>query len=214
MQDNREQFSFIEAQSAAAYLKEYAKRYQEGLARVSPEELNRAAKVLVGAIERHAHVYVAGNGGSAAISDHLTCDWQKGTWRPTPDTTGPCLHVSSLVSNVSLLTAIGNDFGFENVFSSQLEMVAKRGDVLVLISSSGNSPNIVRAAEFGKTLGMTTIGLTGFKGGKLNTLCDVRLHVPVENYGIVEDAHQSLMHVLAQFLCVRTTATEHAAGHS
>jgi phosphoheptose isomerase len=143
-----------------------------------------------------ARVYVAGNGGSASIANHLTCDWMKGT-----HVTGkPALKVHSLGSNGTLLTAIANDFGFEESFAHQVELLGEAGDLLVLISSSGNSANIVRALEVARLKRMKIIGLTGFTGGKLKELCDVSLHVPVHNYGIVEDTHQSLMHCLAQFL--------------
>lgn len=135
-------------------------------------------------------VFVGGNGGSSAISDHLSCDFEKGAGRP----------VVNLSARPALLSAIANDYGYEHTFSWQL-MAAKvdAWDTVILISSSGNSPNIVEAAKFAKSQGAKILGLTGFDGGQLKKLSDVSLHIAINNYGIVEDCHQALMHVLAQF---------------
>ena len=99
-----------------------------------------------------------------------------------------------------LYSAIANDIGFEAVFSHQIALTGRAGDVLVAISSSGNSPNILAGVDAAKEAGMVTIGLSGFSGGKLRASADIVLHVDIDNYGIVEDAHQALCHVLAQFI--------------
>ncbi len=104
---------------------------------------------------------------------------------------------------MSLYSAIANDFGFETVFSRQIELVGKLGDVLIAISSSGNSPNIIAGVAAAKAAGITTIGLSGFSGGKLKESADIALHVDVANYGLAEDAHQAIIHVLAQFMAYR-----------
>ena len=143
-----------------------------------------------------------GNGGSAAIADHLCCDLVKGTHVDGH----PTIEVGSLTSNVALYSAIANDFGFENVFSTQIKFLGKEGDVLIAISSSGNSANIIQAVESAHALGMTSIGLSGFKGGPLKENAHIPLHVDAQNYGIVEDAHQSMMHILAQFIAGRRDA--------
>jgi phosphoheptose isomerase len=148
-------------------------------------------------------VFVAGNGGSAAIADHLCCDWTKGTHAANLVP----LRTHSLVSNVALLTAVANDFGYDDAFARQLEMLGVAGDVVLLISSSGNSPNVLAAADRAKALGITTIGLTGFSGGALAARADFALHVPYANYGLVEDCHQILMHTFAQLF-----AREREAG--
>lgn len=138
-------------------------------------------------------VYVAGNGGSAAIAEHLMCDFMKGS----------NIKVQSLVSNVAMLTAMANDLDYQDIFAAKLKMVgASSRDVLILVSSSGMSPNIVRAIEYAKELSIPVIGLSGFNGGILRDECDVSLHVPVHNYGVIEDAHQAIMHVLAQWALV------------
>ncbi|OGN67997.1 MAG: hypothetical protein A3K57_03220 [Caulobacterales bacterium RIFOXYA1_FULL_67_7] len=103
-------------------------------------------------------------------------------------------------ATVELVTAIVNDIGVEQMFSFQLESLASSGDVLVAISSSGASPNIISALKTAREMGMKTIAMTGFSGGAASELADVSLYVKAENYGIVEDTHQSLMHILAQYM--------------
>jgi phosphoheptose isomerase len=105
-----------------------------------------------------------------------------------------------MCSNVALYSAIANDFGFEKVFETQIAYRGRAGDVLLAISSSGNSPNILAAVRAAHEAGLSTIGLSGFGGGKLRNIVQVPIHVGANNYGIVEDAHQSVMHVLAQYI--------------
>jgi D-sedoheptulose 7-phosphate isomerase len=178
------------------FLKSYVEALTQALETVSAEQLDRVVALLIASLNNGNTIFVAGNGGSAAISDHLCCDWCKGTRVEGRKS----LHVHSLSSNFALISAIGNDYGFEDVFSTQLEMFAKKGDALVLISSSGNSPNILKALRKAKELGVDTVGFSGFSGGELAKNADINLHVNFPNYGVVEDSHQILMHVLAQFL--------------
>ncbi len=186
----------LKAASASEYFGQYRKNLSETLDKVDGSKIDSALSILLKAIESGAQVFVAGNGGSAAIANHLCCDWTKGTFARGQKP----LMTHSLSANTSMLTAVANDLGFEQSFSAQLEMMGKADDVLVLISSSGNSPNILRAAEMAREMKITVIGLTGFSGGKLQQASDVAIHVPIANYGIVEDAHQMIMHTLAQFL--------------
>jgi D-sedoheptulose 7-phosphate isomerase len=185
--------------SPKSYLKEYYEALGQALDAVPEEALDRALDLLQNVRNMNKKIIVAGNGGSAAVAEHLTCDWMKGT--RTSD--GQTLRVVSLVSNVALNSALANDFGFENALSVHLEMIGEPGDVIVLVSSSGNSPNILKAIEVAKKVGISVIGMSGFKGGQLHERSDVSLFVPYENYGLVEDAHQMLMHVLAQTLVKR-----------
>ena len=110
---------------------------------------------------RRARLWVAGNGGSAAIADHLLCDWVKGTFTPFEMP----IHVHSLVSDTALLTACANDFGYDASFSRQIEMQAQPGDVLICISASGNSANILAALRMASSVVLKTFDLTGFEGG-------------------------------------------------
>ena len=160
------------------------------------EALKAAAALLARAYENHAQVFVCGNGGSAAISNHLVCDHLKGVQTDT----GLRPRVISLASNMETITAVANDISYDEIFAYQLRTLADAGDVLVSISSSGDSENVVRACQWAKDNGLTVIAMTGFGGGRTRGLADVSLHVAGDNYGVVEDTHQSLMHILAQFL--------------
>jgi len=183
-------------ESIRHYLTDYSTQLSECLATVSQENLQAAASLMQKTRSTGGRVFVAGNGGSAAISEHLSCDWQKGVHLDGKKN----LKVQCLTSNTSLLTAIANDYGYSESFSYQLELAdLTPNDIVLLISSSGNSENISRAATLAKEKGCQIIGLTGFSGGKLKDLADVALHIPFSNYGLVEDAHQVLMHVLAQY---------------
>ena len=179
---------------------EYAAGYLGQLASAAStldfSQVARAGEILTAVARRGGMIFSCGNGGSAAIANHLVCDCLKGV------RTGTSLRprVQSLSATVELVTAIVNDIGSEEMFSYQVTSLARPGDVLIAISSSGASPNIVAAIKEAKACGMQTIAMTGFGGGQAAKLADVSLHVDAHNYGIVEDTHQSLMHILAQFM--------------
>ncbi len=156
----------------------------------------RIAGALEKAERRGRTVYVMGNGGSAATASHIATDWAKTAERPRKK----LLRCMSLNDNVPFMTAIGNDLGYEDVFVRQLESYLRKGDVVVLISGSGNSPNIVKAARYAKKKGAVTVGLTGFTGGKLRKLADISLHVDSEQYGVIEDLHMGIGSMLAFYL--------------
>ena len=141
-------------------------------------------------------VFSCGNGGSASVSNHLQCDHLKGVRNGTD--LQP--RVVSLSSNVELLTAIANDVGYHDSFSYQLGAQSRPGDVLIAISSSGSSPNILHALRWACDNGVRTIALTGFGGGDARSIAEIAIHVDSANYGIVEDLHQSIMHALAQYI--------------
>ena len=163
---------------------------------IEPAALDRAAAILLEAYTRGAGVFSCGNGGSASIANHLQCDHVKGV-RTTTDLAP---RVVSLSTNVELLTAIANDMAYEDVFAYQLQSQSGPGDVLIAVSSSGRSPNIVRALTWARDHGLRTIALTGFDGGDARTVAEVTIHVDCTNYGIVEDLHQAIMHALAQYI--------------
>jgi phosphoheptose isomerase len=181
-------------ESAAAYFDAYAKETARAMSSIDPAALDRAAAILLEAYTRGAGVFACGNGGSAAIANHLQCDHVKGV-RTTTDLAP---RVMSLNANVELLTAIANDMAYEDVFAYQLQSQAGPGDVLVAVSSSGSSPNIVQALTWARDHDLRTIALTGFDGGAAKAVADVTIHVVGTNYGIVEDLHQAIMHALAQ----------------
>ena len=182
--------------SASAYLDQYVPEIATAYASIERSQLDRAAIILKAAFERDATIFCCGNGGSAAIANHMVCDYQKGI------STDTHYHpkIVSLSSNIELVTAVGNDIGYSDVFSFPLRLHARRGDVLLTISSSGNSENIVRVLAAASELRMGTIAMTGFTGGRCRGMADASIHVDSHNYGVVEDVHQSCMHILAQYI--------------
>lgn len=182
--------------SVAGYADAYFAEVGKAQASVDRKKLTQALKLLDAAYERGATLYVCGNGGSASISNHLVCDHSKGGQTDTD--LRP--KVVSLATNIEMITAIANDIAFDDVFAYQLRTLAEKGDVLLTISASGDSENVVRAAEWANKNGVEVISFTGFKGGRTAKLAKVNLHVKGDNYGVVEDAHQSLMHILAQYV--------------
>ena len=186
----------LSGNSPADYFSSYQTALSAALAHCPPNKIDAICGRLLEMIDAGRTLYVAGNGGSASIAEHLTCDWMKGTSCPG---IAP-LKVVSLVSNMALLTALANDCGYEYCFSAQIEALAVKGDVVFLVSSSGNSRNILEAAMAARAAGIFVIGLAGFGGGALCELADIAIHIPVKNYGLVEDAHQAIMHAVAQYL--------------
>jgi len=182
--------------SAGDYFDEYATELAIALASIDRAQLDAAIAILTGAHERDATIFCCGNGGSASIANHMVCDHQKGVSCDT--SLRP--RVISLSSNVEVMTAVTNDIGFADVFAFPLRIHGRKGDVLVAVSSSGKSENIIRALKAAAEVGMETIALTGFDGGDSRKLAQATIHVDGWNYGVIEDAHQACMHVLAQYL--------------
>lgn len=176
----------------------YLPAFEKLLRVIDQDAIERIADKLAAARNSGAWIYVAGNGGSAAIASHWVNDLGKATKRAGL----PPVRVLSLNDNMSWLTALANDEGYERVFSGQLENFARAGDVLVAISSSGNSKNLVRAVELAKSRGVVTIGLLGFDGGELKPKVDEYLLLQTEKgaYGLVEPAHQLICHILTACL--------------
>ncbi len=182
--------------SAGAYFTDYVAQYQQAAKKVDFARIEAAADLLSAAYRERRWTYCCGNGGSAAIANHLLCDHLKGVQTDTD--LKP--RVVSLAANLETITAIANDIDYADVFVYQLRTLAQPGDVLISISSSGDSENIVRAVAWAKENGLATIALTGFSGGRSGRLADIDIHFESDNYGITEDLHQSVMHVLAQYL--------------
>ncbi len=138
--------------------------------------------------------FIAGNGGSAATGSHLVIDILKTSGLSNPPV---CINLSD---NIPSITAIGNDIGYNDIFSLQIEKMGKEGDILFVITGSGNSPNIINAVKVAKGKGMKTWGLLGFDGGKVKNMLDDYILVPSYDYGIVEGAHSVLLHILVRIL--------------
>lgn len=182
--------------SAASYFDAYAEEMARAVKSVEPVMVEHAAAILTDAYLRGARIFSCGNGGSASVANHMQCDHVKGIGTGTD--LSP--HVLSLSANVELLTAIANDTGYENVFVHQVQAQSQSGDVVLAVSSSGRSPNIVRVLTWAREHGLRTIAITGFDGGPARAIAEVSVHVDCTNYGIVEDLHQSIMHALAQYI--------------
>lgn len=178
------------------YVTAYGQAVNEAWKTIDQGAMSRVFDILEKSSKAGSHVYIAGNGGSAAIADHLCCDWMKGTYIQGK----PPIRSLSMMSNVALLTAYSNDYSYEDALSKQLDSLGKPGDVVLAISSSGNSPNVVNLIKRAKEMGLATIALTGFKGGTLKSIADVCVYVNYHDYGVVEDCHQMVMHCLAHYL--------------
>jgi D-sedoheptulose 7-phosphate isomerase len=181
---------------AGGYGGAYLGLLRQAASALDAKALARAGAILDAVVEDGRCVFVCGNGGSAAISNHLHCDFLKGIQTGTDRRP----RVVSLSANIETITAIANDIDYAEVFAYPLRTLARRGDALITISASGDSENVVRAARWARENGVWTIALTGFSGGRTGPAADVNIHVPADNYGVIEDLHQSVMHILAQFL--------------
>jgi len=182
--------------NASSYLDAYADEMSRAAKTIDSTAFDRAAAILLEAYAGGTRMFSCGNGGSASIANHIQCDHVKGV-RTATDLTP---QVLSLSANVELLTAIANDIGYENIFVYQLQSQSCLGDVLMAISSSGSSPNIVKALTWARDHGLRTIAVTGFDGGAARAVAEVSIHVDSANYGIIEDLHQVIMHALAQYI--------------
>ena len=178
------------------FYQDYTFALNKILGSVNLKNLNKFSNLLEKTILKKKNIFVCGNGGSAAIANHLVCDYVKLIRKNTK--LKP--KVISLSSNIELVTAISNDFSYDKIFSNQLDYFANKNDLLILISSSGNSKNIINALKFCKKKKVKTVGLCGFKGGYLSKNADIDLHYECENYGISEDSHHIAMHIVMQFL--------------
>ena len=168
-----------------------------GFASIDHEIFRSAADRIRDAIISGSTIYTAGNGASAAIAQHWACDYTKGC---SDLESGFKPRVVSLSANIPLMTAISNDISYDEVYSYQLERLADIGDVFISISSSGNSPSVVRACEVALSKGMRVIALTGFDGGRTRQLAHYPLHVDINEYEATEDVHQAIMHMIAKYI--------------
>lgn len=174
------------------YLAETLPLFQE----YAKREFQSAMQAMVEAYHRGSTVFICGNGGSAGTSNHMVNDLAKGSVVEGKMR----LRVLGLADNLSLLTAYANDCGYETIFVEPMKSLWKPGDVLIAISASGNSPNVLRAAEYARVNAGQVIGLVGFTGGKLKELAQHAIHFKSHNYGSVEDAQLMFSHLSSQFL--------------
>lgn len=182
-------------------IKDFVKEYTENLKRlldnIDADAIAEIIEVLEKAQKNKGDIYVMGNGGSAATASHMVNDLGVGLQRRGL----MYFRIASLADNTPVTTALANDIGYDNIFSSQLENRLEKKDVIIAISCSGDSPNIVKACEYAKNIGATLIGITGFGGGKLREMSDISFHVdtPKGEYGLVEDMHLILDHIIYSY---------------
>ena len=188
---------FVDSPSATHFAKGYFNYLGNVMGSLDAEAIGAFVKLLLDARERNARIFFIGNGGSAATASHFANDIGIGT-----RTLERPFRALSLCDNNAVLTAIANDYGYEDIFVQQLKTMMFSGDVVVGISASGNSPNIIRAMEYASANGAQTVGLSGFDGGKLRSLVSISLHVPSEKgeYGPVEDVHMIFDHLIGAYL--------------
>ncbi len=179
------------------YAKHYGAYLSEVLSKLDYSSIGQMIETVIDARNRGAHIFFIGNGGSAATASHFANDISIGT-----RVTDKPFKAMALTDNVAILTAVANDDGYEYVFTKQLQNFANKGDVLVAISASGNSPNVIQTVEYAKQKGLKVIGLTGFDGGKLRELSDIKIHVQTKKgeYGPVEDVHMFVDHLIGSYL--------------
>lgn len=188
---------FQQNPTPGAYAQGYLDHLGRLFGRMDHEQIGRFIETLLYARERQARIFFIGNGGSAATASHFANDIAIGSRsRVKP------FRAVSLCDNLALITAIGNDFGYDQIFVRQLENQMDPGDVLVAISASGNSENVLHAVSYANQHGAITVGLTGFDGGRLRPLAQQNVHVPANQgeYGPVEDLHMIVDHLAGSFL--------------
>jgi D-sedoheptulose 7-phosphate isomerase len=185
-------------------IKEYISGLQATIDQLPLEQIDRVIELLQEARLQGRQVFILGNGGSASTASHFVCDLAKNTryegW--------PHFRVIGLTDNMAIFSAYANDEGYENVFAQQLENLVRPDDIVIGISASGNSPNVLNAIELAKKYRAVTIGFTGFNGGKLGPMVDIQLHVNSTCIEHVEDLHLVVEHIIVKTLKERVRAAQ------
>lgn len=201
---NKVEAIYEKSKDTTTFAIEYLKYISELVLKLDPTPIAKFLELIEQARKNKRHIFFLGNGGSAATSSHFANDIGAGprNWQNP-------YRAISLTDNVALLTAIGNDHGYDHIFILQLKMLMQKGDVVVGISASGNSPNVINAIEYANTNGASTVGLTGFDGGKLAKAAQVNIHVPTQKgeYGPVEDLHMVVDHLVGAYLMMSNRKT-------
>jgi D-sedoheptulose 7-phosphate isomerase len=181
---------------------DYVGRLRTALGSLSRDELTQLGEILTRAYRNGKQVFTVGNGGSSSLASHMAADLAKNTIGPNMKR----FRIMSLNENAAIVTALANDLGYENIFSEQLTNLIRAGDVLIVVSASGNSPNIIKAIEYAQGQSAEVVGLLGFDGGRAAELADLAIVVPSFDYGIVEDVHLVINHILVEYFRVRLAA--------
>lgn len=183
--------------ASSAALEAYKSRLVDAVGGLDIRAVTDFVSMLLAVRHRGGSVFIAGNGGSTSTASHYAVDWMLGT-----GIVDPPLPVIALADNLSGVTATGNDLDFDSIFSRPLSTLGKRGDLLVVVSASGNSPNLLSAATQARSAGISIVAITGFDGGALKKTADHAVHVPTEmgDYGVAEDIHLMIGHMVKEAL--------------
>lgn len=175
----------------------YISRIDHALDTISLNELETSIEIISNVSKKSGKIWLIGNGGSAATASHFATDLSRCT-----GANGQPLNAISLCDNLGLITAIGNDFSFEDIFIKQLQNLGKAGDLLISISASGNSRNLIKAVEFANTHSISTLSMVGFDGGTIQELSNNSIYVQtaIGDYGIAEDCHSIICHYISSQL--------------
>jgi D-sedoheptulose 7-phosphate isomerase len=180
-------------------IREYLLETQKVLGEVADEAISNMVSMLLEAWRQQKNIFILGNGGSASTASHMANDLSKATIVPGKKR----MKAIALTDSISLITAWANDTSYEQVFKEQLENLLDRGDIVIGISASGNSPNVLRAIEFARQNGAVTIGWSGLSGGKLRSAADYCIHAPTDDVGMIEGIHLMLDHLISKELRMR-----------
>lgn len=193
------------------FISSYFDEVQKTIKKLNSKEISRAIEKILEAYQNDRKVFILGNGGSASIASHLACDLGKGTLNRVYDENEKRVKVISLTDNTSLITAYANDVGYDHIFLQQLRNLIEKDDVLIAISGSGNSKNVIKAVKYSNKVGATVIAFSGFeKGGKLATLADIKIISKTSHYGPIEDTHMMIGHLIAS--CIAHIKRQEAKG--
>ncbi len=179
------------------FLKSYQDKLKHLIDQIDLETINKVINLISNTNKHNSNIYVIGNGGSAATASHMVNDLGVGLSRRGLEN----FNIQSLSDNIAVCSALANDVGYENIFYEQLKNRISSNDLLIAISCSGNSSNIIKAVEYAKTKNCTIISFTGFDGGKLKGLSDINLHIQTNKneYGLVEDLHMIFNHMIYSY---------------
>jgi len=183
-------------QSFQDFFTQYHVQLSDILCKINPNQVQQLLDQLEKARNSGRNIFLIGNGGSAAAATHWVCDMGKGINTEKSKR----LKITALSDNTGIVTALGNDVSYDQVFKYQLENFAGPGDLLICLSVSGSSPNLLSAAQYAKATGCATAAIIGGYDGELKDICDLTITVPSKNYGIVEDVHLILNHILSQYI--------------
>lgn len=176
--------------------KQYFSELRLAIKEIKLSDIQKIVDILLNAYKNENTIFIMGNGGSASTASHMACDLGKGTLKNVYNPTEKRLKVMSITDNVATMTAFANDLSYADIFSQQLSNLIKPKDILIGISASGNSPNIIKALKYAKSQNAITVGFLGNNGGKAINFVDLSIITQSKNYGVIEDLHLTLNHLL------------------